>query len=93
MDTCVGTAVALPSCQTTNPNAEDRKMRTDGKTLKGLEMVIPHVHLESVREWAKRKLTKEVIADVVVCASTVTILGTVLHMLHRALENRAIVGF
>ena len=68
-------------------------MRTDGQTIRGNEIVTPHVDLESVKEWAKRTFTKERIADVVVCASTVTVLGMVLHMLHGALENSAIVGF
>jgi hypothetical protein len=52
-----------------------------------------HPDLETVREWAKRTFTKERIAGLVVCVSTVTILGMVLHILHRALETRSIVGF
>ena len=68
-------------------------MGTDGQTLRGNERVIPHVDLESVKAWVKRTFTKERIADLVVCASTVAVLGMVLHMLHGALENGAIVGF
>jgi hypothetical protein len=45
-----------------------------------------------MREWAKRTLTKERIADVVVCASTVAVLGLVLNSLHRAMESLTIVG-
>ena len=92
-DRCFGTAVALPPDQTTNPNTEDRKMRTDGQTIRGNEMVIPHVDLESVKEWAKATFTKERIVDVAVCASTVTVFGVILSTLYRALETRTILGF
>ena len=85
--------VALPSDQTTNPNTEDRKMRTDGQTLRGNEMVIPHVDLEPVKGWAKRTFTKERIVDIAMCASTVTVIGIVLSTLYRAMQNPTIVGF
>jgi hypothetical protein len=68
-------------------------MRTDGQTLRGNEMVIPHVDLESVREWARRALTKERIVDVAISASTVTVVGMVLSVLYRAMQNQTIVGF
>jgi hypothetical protein len=55
----VGTAVALSSDQTTNPNTEDSKMRTDGQTIRGNEMVIPHVDLEAVKEWVKRSFSED----------------------------------
>ena len=56
-------------------------------------MVIPHVDLESVREWTKRTFTKARIVDVAMCASTVTVVGMVLSTLYRAMENQTIVGF
>ena len=68
-------------------------MRTDEQTIRGHEIVRPHVDLEGIKERAKRAFTKERIADVVVCASTVTVLGMVLHMLHSALESYTIVPF
>ena len=68
-------------------------MRTDGQTLRGNEMVAPHVDLESARAWAKRTFSRDRIADVVVSASTVTVLGTVFFTLYRAMETRTIVGF
>jgi len=34
-------------------------MRTDGQTVRGNEMVAPQLNLESVKEWAKRVLSKE----------------------------------
>ena len=86
-------AVALPSYETTNPNTEERKMRTHGETIRGNEMVIPHVDLDSVREWTKRTFTKERIVDVAMCASTVTVVGMVLSTLYRAMQNQTIVGF
>jgi hypothetical protein len=51
---CVGTAVALPPDQTTNPNTEDKKMRTDGQTVRGNEM-----DLGGLKAWAKRTFSKE----------------------------------
>ena len=74
-------------------NREEKKMRTDGQTIRGNERGIPHVDLQAVKEWAKRAFAKERMVDVVVCASTVTVLGMVLHMLHMALETHTIVGF
>ena len=71
---------------------EETKMRTDGQTLRGNEMVIPHVDLESVKEWAKRTLTKERIVDVAISASTVTVVGMVLSVLYRAMQNQTVVG-
>ena len=50
-------------------------MRTHGETIRGNEMVIPHVDLESVKEWAKRTFTQERIVDVAISASTVTVVG------------------
>ena len=68
-------------------------MRTDAKALRGSEMVLPHVDLESVKGWAKRTLTRERLVDVAMCASTVTVVGMVLSTLYRAMENQTIVGF
>ena len=51
-----------------------------------------HPDWETVKEWVKAVFTSERIADIVVCASTVTVLGMVLHTLHRASESCAIVG-
>ena len=54
---CVGTTVALPSDQRTNPNTEERKMRTDGQTLRGNEL-----DMGRVKDWAKRTFSSEKIA-------------------------------
>ena len=68
-------------------------MRTDGQTLRGNEMAIPHVDLESVKGWAKRIFTKERIVDAAISASTVTVVGVVLSVLYRAMQNQTITGF
>jgi hypothetical protein len=68
-------------------------MRNDGQTLGGNEMVIPHVDLDSVKGRAKKTFTRERFVDVVISASTVTVVGTVLSVLHRAVKNQTIVGF
>ena len=68
-------------------------MRTGGQTLRGNEMVIPHVDLESVKEWTKATFTRERMAEVALCACTVSVIGMVLFWLHRAMENYIILGF
>jgi hypothetical protein len=90
---CVGTAVALSADQTTNPNTEERKMRTHGDTLRGNETIIPHVDLESVKEWAKATFTRERMPEVALCAATVSLIVVVVVSLHRAMENYIILGF
>jgi hypothetical protein len=50
----LGTVVALPSDQTRNPNTEERKMRTDGQTIRGNE-----TDMGKVKAWAKRTFSKE----------------------------------
>jgi hypothetical protein len=54
---CFGTAVALPSGQTINPNMEGRKMRTDGQTIRGNE-----TDMGKVKVWAQRTFSRERIA-------------------------------
>ena len=39
-------------------------MRTGGQTIRGNELAIPHVDLESVKAWAKAIFTKERMAEV-----------------------------
>jgi len=68
-------------------------MRTNGQAIRGNELAIPHVNLESVKSWAKATFTKERMAEVALCASTVTVLGVVLFSLHKAMENYTILGF
>jgi hypothetical protein len=53
----IGTLVALWVEQTTNPNREGKKMRTDGQTIRGNEM-----DMAGVKAWAKRTFTKEKIS-------------------------------
>ena len=67
-------------------------MKPDGHTISGHKMASRHAGLQSVMEWAKRALTKERIADIIVCASTVAVLGLVLDVLHRAMESITVVG-
>jgi len=67
-------------------------MKPDGNTIGGHKMASHHAGLESVKEWANRALTKERIADIIVCASTVAVLGLVLDILHRAMESITVVG-
>jgi hypothetical protein len=89
----LGTPVALPSDQTTNPNKGERKMRTDEQTIRENEIVLQYMDLASVKEWAKATFRKESITEAVVYASTATVLGMVLFSLYRAMETRTIVGF
>jgi hypothetical protein len=66
-------------------------MATDASAIRIYEAI--HPDWETVKEWAKRTLTKERIEDLIVCASTLAILGMVLHILHSALGNSAIAPF
>lgn len=68
-------------------------MKTDGQTIRGNEIVIPHVNLESVKDWAKATFTRERVTEVVVYTSTMTVLGVVLSTLYRAVQNNTVVGF
>ena len=68
-------------------------MRTDGRTLRGNEMVIPHVDLESVKGWAKGTFTRERIREAALCAATVSLVGVVVVSLHRAMEHYLFLGF
>ena len=68
-------------------------MRTDGQTLKGSEMVIPHVDLESVKAWAKATFTRERMTEAALCVATVTLMGVVVLSLHKAMESYIILGF
>ncbi len=67
-------------------------MGTHGETIRGNEMVIPHVDLESVKGWTKATFTRERVAEVALCAATVTVIGLVLFSLHTAMENYIILG-
>jgi hypothetical protein len=73
----LGTAVALPPDQTTNPNTEDRRMRTEGQTIRGNEM-----DMGKVKAWAKRTFSRErtsmAIAKLVVAGYVGMVLAQVL---------------
>jgi len=84
----LGTAVALSPDQTTNPNREERKMRTDGHTLTGNEMAIPRVDLGSVKEWAKDRMT-----EVGLAAATLVMTGYLGSVLLKGIETYSMSGF
>ena len=67
-------------------------MKTEGQTISGHTMASLHAGLVSVQRWANRALTKERIADIIVCASTLAVLGLVLDVLYRAMESITIVS-
>lgn len=67
------------------------KMTTYTKAIGTHEAI--HPDWGTVKEWVKTKLTKERVAEVALCASTVTVIGVVLFSLHRAMENYIILGF
>ena len=52
-----------------------------------------HPDWETVKGWAKRTFTQERIVDAAMCASTVTVVGMVLSVLYRAMQNQTVVGF
>ena len=52
-----------------------------------------HPDGETVKEWAKATFTKDRMAEVALCAATVSLIGVVVLSLHRAMENYIILGF
>jgi len=66
-------------------------MQTIGETLRTVDHEI-HLGWQHVREWASRVFTKEMIADVTVVVSTVTILAALLFALNRGVQNHTIEG-
>ncbi len=68
-------------------------MRTDGQTLRGNEMPIPHVDLESVKEWAKATFTKERMAEAGVVVATLIVTGYLGSVLVKGIETYSMSGF
>ena len=72
---------------------EETNMKMDGQTLRGNEMVIPHVDLESVKERTKATFARESLVEVALLACTLTGIGLVLFSLQRAMESYVVLGF
>lgn len=68
-------------------------MRTDGQTIRGNEMVVPHVNLESVKAWAKAALSKERIAEAAVVAATLVLSGYLGSVLFTGIQTYSMSGF
>ena len=52
-----------------------------------------HPDWETVKGWAKDRLTKERVREAALCAATVSLIGVVVLSLHRAMESYIILGF
>jgi hypothetical protein len=68
-------------------------MRTDGQTLRGNEMVTPHVVLESVKAWAKATLTRERVAEAGLVTATLVVTGYLGSVLVKGVETYSMSGF
>ena len=68
-------------------------MGTDGQTIRGNEMAIPHVDLESVKAWAKATFAKERMAEVGVVAATLVVTGFVGAVLFVGIQTYSMSGF
>ena len=68
-------------------------MRTDGQTLRGNEISMPHVDLESVKEWAKVTFTKERMAEAGVVVATLIMTGYLGSVLVKGIETCSMSGF
>ena len=84
----LGTAIALPSDQTTNPNTEDKKMRTDGQTIRGNEM-----DMGKVKAWAKRTFSRERMAEAGLVVATLVVTGYLGSVLVKGIETYSMSGF
>jgi len=52
-----------------------------------------HLDWETVKTWAKTTFTRERLQEATLCAATVSVIGTVLFSLHRAVQHYVILGF
>ena len=52
-----------------------------------------HPDWETVKGWAKARLTRERIREAVLCVATVSLMGVVVVSLHKAMESYIILGF
>ena len=68
-------------------------MRTDGQTIRGHEMVIPHVDLASVKACIKATFTKERMAEVGLVAATLVVTGYLGSVLFKGIETYSMSGF
>lgn len=68
-------------------------MGTDVQTIKGNELAIPHVDLESVKAWARATFTKEKMAEVGVVAATLVATGFLGAVLFRGIQTYSMSGF
>ncbi len=68
-------------------------MRTDGQTISGNEMGIPHVDLESVKSWARATFTKERMAEVGLVAGTLVVTGYLGAVLFQGIQTYSMSGF
>jgi hypothetical protein len=48
---------------------------------------------ETLKTWAKTTFTRERLQEAALCAATVSVIGTVLFSLHRAVQHYVILGF
>jgi hypothetical protein len=46
-----------------------------------------------LKTWAKTTFTRERLQEAALCAATVSVIGTVLFSLHRAVQHYVILGF
>jgi hypothetical protein len=67
------------------------KMTTHTKVM--TTQAATHLDWETVKTWAKTTFARERLQEAALCAATVSVIGTVLFSLHRAMEHYIIVGF
>jgi len=67
------------------------KMTTNARALTTHETM--HPDWETVKDWAKATFTRERIQEAALCVATVSVIGTVLFSLHRAMESYIVLGF
>lgn len=68
-------------------------MRTDGQTMRGNELAIPHVDFDSVKAWAKATLTKERLAGIGIVAATLVVTGFLGIVLFTGIQSSTMSGF
>jgi len=68
-------------------------MRTHGETLRGNEMALPHVDMESVKGWAKATFTRERMAAAGLAVATLVVTGYLGSVLVKGIETYSMSGF
>ena len=67
-------------------------MKTNGQTIRGHEVLIPHVDLQSVKEWVRAAFSKERMAEIGLVAATFVVTFYLGSVLFKGIETYSMSG-